>query len=221
MQCFTEERREIVLGDFEIMMEGNKYYDVSPAPQSGHLLVARVGGLDVVNAENGDLVKSLKFEHKAFTIELHEDIVLVAVDNETETMMTLVTLDHDLKEINRWSTSLDACDFTMLNNKIYVTTGAGRVSRDIEVFTKSGEKLSSFMWNGCVGGIKSIPPDSIVYVDSEQHTVYKRRMAPGVRDFEWTTHVKAPHFICVDSNGLIWIRSNPNDCLTILNRDGK
>ena len=89
------------------------------------------------------------------------------------------------------------------------------------MFTLDGQELSSFIWNGSVVGITSTPVNSVVFGDVTQQRIYKRRMGPGATGFEWTADVKAPHGICVDNNGLIWIMSNTVDCLTILNKDGE
>ena len=194
---------------------------MSAVEQTGHILVAAVGGLDVLNASHGDRIKSLKFGNKCITVESHEDVVMILSMNENGKKMTFVTLDLDYNEIDRFTTSFGGCDFTKIDNKIYVTTGSSRLSRDIEIFSAAGERLSSFMWNGNIVGITGIPPNSIVFGDIDQHRVYKRRMEHGVENFEWTADVKAPRCLCIDDNGLIWIWSNANNCLTILNRDGK
>ena len=216
-----EEKREIRIGDYDAMLKDEMCIDVIVAPKAGHLLVSRVGGLDVLNIQDGSLVKTLEFEGKCGSMEQHENLFVIAVGNAALTNMLMVTLDSDYNEVSKWKIPFTGADFTIADNKVYVTTtGNLRLEGNIQVFTLEGQQLPSFLWNGSALGIASIPPKTVVFTDHKQHRVYKRRMAPGVKEFEWVADVKAPEWICVGDDGLIWIRSNTNDCLTILNKDG-
>ena len=203
-------------------MKDKNCYDISVS-QTGDLLIARKDGLDIINTSNGEVIKSLPFDDLACsTVEVHNGTVLFSLNNhELQSKGFIVTLDAEYNEVRRWSIPFHICDFTMVDNRLFLTLGKGQRSSNIEVYSLIGEELTSILWNGCIVGITGVQPHSIVYGDMDQHRIYKKRILAGARGFEWTADVKAPRCLCVDDNGLVWIRSNANDCLTILNRDGK
>lgn len=220
---FTAKNREIRLGDYESLLKDKECYDVAVAPKTDHLLVARKGGLDVWDLKTERLAKSLNFEHKCFAVQSHENLAVIAVENANQTRISMITLDldDDYNKVGTWTSNYSASDFTIVDSKIYLVTGNYRqLAKGIKVFTLEGKEQRSLSWNGSLVGIAHAPPEFVVFGDDSQHVICKRRVTSGEADFEWKVDMKAPHCICVDKNGLIWIRSNTNDCFTILNEDG-
>ncbi|XP_067949012.1 uncharacterized protein [Watersipora subatra] len=214
-----EDKREIVIGEGENLLNGIKCYDVS-VDSSGKILIAKVGGLDIMDAEGKHLLKSLKFEHYVFTVATYKEIIICGVWPPSEKRY-MVTLSKEYKELRRWEIPNSTLDFTAVDGKIFLSVG-GALHSDIRAYSLDGERLSNcdVPWNGYVYGIDSILPCSIVFLDLKGHKVYKQCVTSGKRQTDWSADVRAPRCLHVDSTGLIWIRSNLNDCLTILNHDG-
>lgn len=184
-----------------------------------HILAAEEGGLAVLDSTNGETLKLLKLGHHAFAVQYYNDTIIAAVGDEKHIRTEVVTLDSDYNEIARWAVRPGSCDCIAVDEKVLLT-GMSEVSGNIRVFSLTGEELSSISWSGSPVGITSISPSSIVFGDDKQHAIIKKRAAYSL-ETEWSTEVTAPHGLSVDENGLIWVHSNRNDSLTILQKDGK
>lgn len=185
------------------------------------MLVCNRGGLKILDASDGALLKCLDLGDHGIAVESYKETVVVAVNNENNLKVDIVTLDRDYEEIQRWSARPGACDFTILDDKVFITRQG--LSNGIKVYSLDGAELKSqeIIWNGEIIGISAIFPSSIVFGDQSQHRVYKRRTTRDQRHDEWSIDMKVPRCLCIDANGLIWVRSNKNDCLAILRRDGE
>ena len=203
-------------------MEDKVCYDVLVSSK-GDLLVGRDGGLDILSPSSGEILKSLLFDDReCVSIEVHNDTVIFTVNTKKIPGKSMfIIMDNDYKEIKRWSTQYCAVDFTIVDNKLFVTLGSWQRSTDIKVYSLEDEEMTSISWSGEALGIAGIEPNFIVYCDQSQHRVYKRTVTPSNTDIEWVADVKAPYNLHIAVNGLIWVRSDRNDCLTILNRDGR
>ena len=202
-------------------MEDKECYDVLVSSK-GDLLVGRDGGLDILSP-SGEKLQSLLFDgFECSTIEVHNDTVIFAVNTTKHPgSTTFITMDNDYKEIKRWSTQCCVIHFTIVDNKLFATLGNFQRFTDIKVYSLEGEEVTNILWNGEALGIAGVEPNSIVYCDQSQHRVYKRMITPNNTDIEWVASVKAPYTLHIAVNGLIWVRSQKNDCLTILNSDGR
>ena len=100
------------------MFSGVKCYDVA-ATRSGHLLAARTGGLDVIDASSKQLLKSLKLGLRVFTVAVHNNTIILGV-RLSYTLSTIIILDSEYNELNRWSVSGWFWDFIALDNSVYI-----------------------------------------------------------------------------------------------------
>ena len=208
------------MGSDEIVVSDLHCYDIS-GTKSGHLLLAREGGIDVLDAKSKEFLRTLEFQLYVFTIDVYKDIVIIGV-RLSESEKEIVVLSEEYDVLRRWPIPESTQDFTAVDDKIFLSI-ADESTSNINVFSINGERLlhADVIWNGRVAGITSVLPCSLIYDDRTEHKVYKQCVTTGRRRKEWAAPVTAPHCLCVDANGLIWVRSNANDSLTILNRDGK
>jgi len=191
---------------------------------AGHLVVARVGGLDILDITSGATIKSIPFEEGkyGFTVEPYKDLLIVGVSTGSEERSTsseVVTYSLEYEEIGRWRIPASSCDLAVADNRVFIS-GADPFSGNIKVFSLNGQQQPDIIWNGEITCITSIPPCSISFGDRVSKKIYKQQITDGKRGITWSAPIPIPRCMCIDRGGLIWVRSTRNDSITILSRHG-
>ncbi|KAF6036646.1 hypothetical protein EB796_005039 [Bugula neritina] len=196
LQIF-EQTSHLTLGEYEAVVTDKDCYDMSVSA-AGHLVVARVGGLDILDMTSGATINSIHFEEGkvGFVVETYKDLLIVGV-----------------------ATGTDSCDLAVVDNQVFIS-GADPASGNIKVFTLNGQQQPDIFWNGKTEGIASIPPCYISFGDISEKKIYKQQITDGKKGTTWSAPVPIPHCICMDQSGLIWVHSNSNDSITILSQHG-
>lgn len=127
----------------------------------------------------------------------------------------------DFEVRHSWEVPTRMIDMTVLGSRIYATSP---LEGEIKVYDAlTGDERSPIIRNGSCCGITSIPPNALLVNDREHNVVqkYKINTINGKWSIAWTVEVTRPWVSCVDSQGSILVRSNANDCITILTRNGE
>jgi len=191
---------------------------------AGHLVVARVGGLDIIDIMTGAAIKSIHFEERkfGFTVEPYKDLLIVGVSTGSEERRTsaeVVIYNLEYEEIGRWRIPSGSCDLAVVDNRVFLA-GADPFSGNIKVFSLNGQQQPDIIWNGKTVCITSIPPCSISFGDRVSKKIYKQQITDGKKGITWSAPAPIPRCMCIDQSGLIWVRSNRNDSITYLSRHG-
>lgn len=190
--------------------------DVQISP-TGDLLVGSDKGLLVLN------IKTMEMQHHLLRGQhvsamgssvgrVYAWITCSSIKSE------VVVFDEQYNETNRWSTNKSLEDMTLVNDKLYMTFA---MYDNIAVFNaETGANLPDIIRNSTADGIAWFKPNSVIVTDHHYNTVHKYRIANGW-SIQWSSSVVRPFGLCVDDKGAIWVRSNENDCITLLSRKGK
>lgn len=218
--CLAETRK-VSLGEYHSILASDVMcYDVS-IWQEDHIVICRVGGIDVFHLDSGEVIQTIAMEGwYSFVAEPYKDILVVAKSTISRSNKEIVIFDKEYVEIRNWSVSTSTSDLAVVDDKIFLSSDNEECG-NLHVFTLQGNPLPDFLWNGRPCGVVGVLPCSIIFGDSFQHKLYKQQVTTGRRQIVWSRKVKAPRCICLDDNGMIWSRSNANDCLSILSRQGK
>ncbi|KAF6033528.1 hypothetical protein EB796_008163 [Bugula neritina] len=148
---------------------------------AGHLVVARVGGLDILDITSGATIKSIPFEEGkfGFVVDPYKDLLIVGVatgSEENRTSSEVVTYSLEYEEIGRWRIPASSCDLAVADNRVFIS-GADPFSGNIKVFSLNGDQQHpDIIWNGTTVCITSIPPCSISFGDRVSKKIYKQQI---------------------------------------------
>lgn len=209
------------MGTYEMLDDSVKCYDVAWSPK-GHLLVAKKGGVDVVDISKlnePEVIKSIPFEERAFSIVVHKSFIVVGVVTESHvrTHEEVFILNLEYKEINRWTVGTAICDFAIVNNNIVFST---LETGNLKVYSLRGKLLPDILWEGKSGGILAMEENCFVIANEDSNKVCRKRISNDRCDTVWVADVVRPFAICADANDSLWVRSNRNDCISILSHEG-
>lgn len=145
------------------------------------------------------------------------------MNNEERTETQLILTDNDFNKIKCWKTHKAAIDLAVVGGKVYLSKASSRgESDDIMVYDiKTCQPLPDIIRNGSTGGVSGVPPHSIIVSDLEYNKLEKYKVAENNRwTIIWSQKVVRPWVNDVDEHGITWVRSNINDCITLLSRKG-
>jgi len=179
------------------------------------ILVAKKGKMDLINFSNGDCVESsISFADCPFTIVPYKDLLILGISLDGP-KTEIVVCDKELNIVNSWKVEGTACDFTVVENKVVLSR---QLPGNLKVFSLEGESLPDIIWNGTSAGIDGCPPDSVILADGKYGKIYKKQLASG--KILWSANVESPFSLCVDRNGVTWVRSNEKNCFTLIDPNG-
>lgn len=209
------------LGEMQEILTGRFCYDVKRI-NDDRIVVGIDGGLLILNCKTGETVQQIDIGHHVWAFDIHGDNLILGVTDEDRTDTELVQLDHEYQEVKRWKTKKVGLDLTVANGRVYLTA-MGSAEKDIMVYdVETCAELPDILRNGVTTGLTTSCSGSIVAADFEYNSIAKYRLqGTGNRwTIAWSTKIVKPWAVHVDDDGLIWVRSNTNDCITILTRKG-
>lgn len=208
--------------------QDKKCYHVSWYPAVQQLTVAREWGVDFIDMQKSQIINVVELDGKyAFTAEAFDGSIIIGVNNIQSQDMRLVhreikTLDRNYREISSWSAPKHMMDFAVLAGQIFITASMDqRDDFNILVFTLDGKYKTKIDVDGFPTGIAAVSSDAVVYSDDANHRVCMRRVTEVPYEIIWSVKVVKPASVCIADNGLIWVRSDVNDCITVLSQEGR
>lgn len=218
-----ESRQKRSLGNSKNVISGRCCYDIRTT-QSGQMVVGVDGGLLVLNKTTGEQIDFHEINHHIFAFEFFEDKLLLGVSDEERSATKLILMDSQLSEIKRWPIHKPGLDLTIVEGKVFLSKlpKRGESGEDIMVYDiKSSTRLPNILYNGAAHGLAGIPPHSILVSDLRYDCLKKYKIMDGKRwSILWTRDIIEPHATVVDSQGLIWVQSKQNNCITVLSKRG-
>lgn len=204
----------------EHILEGITCCDAKLGPQ-GHMMACLEGELRVLDSKMGDTIMGVSFKgYQIFSIQYYKDTVVLALaeDGGRGRQSHVVVLGEDYQELRRWET-IQGIDLVVIDDKIHISSAT---TEEIAVYDwETGRRLPAIIErNGSNTGMAYFHPSSLVVLDQEYNVVQKYKINKKKFSIAWTEKVIKPWATGTDENGLIWIRSNTNDCITIITRTG-
>lgn len=207
------------LGEHHVINLDILCYDVTAAP-SGDLLVGTEQGLHILNASTHETINTLDVGGRVFSVDCNTSRIFIGVQVTRKIKTMILTLDADYKVTNSWTISRNSVDIASIGEKICMTHGMYERIAQYDISTGSVE--FELQCDSPPDGIAACLFNSYIVTNEDRNTVEKITPTKDGLERQWVLPgVIKPFAVTVDNQGVSWVRSNRNDQIIRISKEGE
>ena len=187
---------------------------------NGDILVGSEQGLRILNPITTDNLNLLEFGGRVFSVDCTDTHIFLGVQVTKKIRTTVITLDAQYNETNRWTIKRNSVDLADIGDKICMTHGMYEKISQYNI--ASGELVAEIKCDSPPDSVSGCLDNSFVVTNEDKNTVEKIDIVEDSLQRRWVLEgIIKPFSMTVDSQGVTWARSNRYDQITRISKHGE